>query len=68
MRANTIHTYTYRGHSQLQLILHLATVTPKLANPVNRTINATKSTKRRLFDDGEGSAPKKSVRKVLKFM
>ena len=34
----------------------------KLANPT------TKSTKRRLFDDGEGSAPKKSVRKVSKFM
>ena len=40
----------------------------KLANPVNRTIKATESTKRRLFDDGEESAPKKSVRKVLKFM
>ena len=40
----------------------------KLTNPMKRTINATKSTKRRLSDDGEGSAPKKSVRKVLKFM
>ena len=44
----------------------------KLANPVKRAIKATKSTKRRLFDDGEDSteesAPKKSVRKVLKFI
>ena len=37
----------------------------KLANPINRT---TKSTKRRLFDDDEESAPKKSVRKVSKFI
>ena len=41
---------------------------PKLANPVNRTIKTIESKKRRLFDDGEESAPKKSVRKVLKFM
>ena len=40
----------------------------KLANPVNRLIKATKSTKRRLFDDDEESAPKKSVRKVSKFI
>ena len=41
---------------------------PKLANPVNRTIKTIESKKRRLFDDGEESAPKKSVRKVLKFV
>ena len=40
----------------------------KLEHPMNRTIKATKSTKRRLFDDDEESAPKKSVRKVLKFI
>ena len=38
----------------------------KLQNPVIPTMNPTKSAKRRLFDDSERSAPKKSVRSVFK--
>ena len=38
----------------------------KLPNPVTSTIIPSKSAKRRLFDDSEGSVPKKSVRLVFK--
>ena len=38
----------------------------KLPNPVTPTLIPTKSTKRRLFDESEGSVPKKSVRSVFK--
>ena len=39
----------------------------KLPNPVTPTLIPTKSTKRRLFDESEGSVPKKSVRSVFEF-
>ena len=39
----------------------------KLPNPVAPIVEKSKSTKRRLFDESEGSVPKKSVRSVFKF-
>ena len=54
------------GNRVSQFDQYQAKDSTKLPNPVTPTLKPTKSTKRRLFDQSEGSVPKKSVRSVFK--